>query len=88
MVADLPKWVDVQFLRELSGTLVVVGILLAVVLMFALRSLGAKLLAVLMIAAAVAGLAHYRQTLEHCGADGCACVLFGQPVHADNCPGS
>ena len=75
-----------QFLRDTSGTVVVGAILLAVVLMFVLRSLFTKLVIVVLIAAAVATLVHYRETLQRCGPDGCACVLFGQPVHNDNCP--
>ena len=86
MIADLPSWVDVQFLRDTSGTVVVVAILLAVVLMFVIRSLTSKVIAVLLIAVLVGTLVHYRETLERCGTDGCACVLFGQPVHNDRCP--
>ncbi len=86
MIADLPNWVDVQFLRDTSGTIVVASVLVAVVLMIVLRSLTTKVVAVLLIAAAVFALAHYRDTLQRCGPDGCACVLFGHPVHNDNCP--
>jgi len=86
VIAALPTWVDVQFLRQLSGTLVVVALLIVVVLMFVLRSLATKLVIIVMIAAAVFGLVHYRQTLENCGTGGCSCVLFGQQVHAPNCP--
>jgi hypothetical protein len=86
VIADLPSWVDVEFLHQLSGTLVVVALLLVVVLMFVLRSLATKLVLILMVAAAVFGLVHYRQTLEKCGPGGCSCVLFGQKVHAPNCP--
>ena len=82
----MPTWVDVQFLRQLSGTLVVGALLLVVVLMFIIRSLASRLVLIVLIAAAVFALVHYRQTLEHCGTDGCSCVLFGQQVHAPNCP--
>jgi hypothetical protein len=86
VIADLPTWVDVHFLRDVSGTVVVVAILVAVVLMFVIRSLATKVIVVLLVAVAVFTLVHYRDTLERCGNDGCSCVLFGQPVHNDNCP--
>ena len=86
VIADLPTWVDVQFLRDTSGTVVVGAILLAVVLMFVIRSLTSKIIVVLLIAVLVGTLVHYRGTLSRCGDNGCACVLFGQPVHNDHCP--
>ena len=86
MIADLPDWVDVHFLRQFSGTLVVAAILLLIVLMFILKSIGTRVIVIVVVAAAVFGLVHYRQTLEHCGKDGCSCTLFGQRVPADNCP--
>jgi len=37
-----------------------------------------------MLGAAIFGLAHYRQTLEHCDQPGSSCRLFGEVVEAGN----
>jgi len=87
--ADLPTWLDAQFLRTASGTLVVVTLLLALVLMFVVRSVGTRIVAIVMLGAAVFGLAHYSQTLDHCDRVGCSCKFLGAAVRGDNCaPGS
>ncbi|MDQ1509111.1 MAG: hypothetical protein QOG50_955 [Actinomycetota bacterium] len=83
--ADLPTWLDAQFLRTAAGTLVVVSLLLALVLMFVVRSVGTRIVAIVLLGAAVFGLAHYRQTLEHCDQVGCSCKLLGEAVRGDNC---
>jgi len=75
---------DAEFLRTASGTLVVVTLLLALMLMFIVRSVGTRLVAIVLLGAAVFGLAHYRQTLEHCDRTGSSCRLFGEVVEADN----
>jgi hypothetical protein len=80
VIAKLPDWADVQFLRSVSGALVLGGVLLALVLLFAIRAITRKLFAILVIGACIFGLVHYRQTLEHCNDKGCACKLFGQTV--------
>src|SRR3954451_24828708 len=71
MIAELPSWMDAQFLRSLSGSLVVVAVLLALILMFVVRSVGTRLVAIILLGAAVFGLVHYRQTLERCDKIGC-----------------
>jgi hypothetical protein len=76
---------DAEFLRNMSGALVVVSLLLALVLMFVVRSVGTRLVAILLLGAAVFGLVHYRQTLEHCDKTGCSCKLLGEVVQGDNC---
>jgi hypothetical protein len=86
VIAELPGWIDAQFLRSASGTLVVVALLLALVLVFVVRSVGTRLVAIVLLGAAVFGLVHYRQTLEHCNKAGsCSCKLLGEVVHGDNC---
>jgi hypothetical protein len=85
MIAELPSWMDAQFLRDLSGTLVLVSILLALVLMFVVRSVGTRLVSLMLLGAAVFGLVHYRQTLERCDKIGCECKLLGEDVQGDNC---
>ncbi len=85
MIADLPNWMDAQFLRSVSGTLVIVAVLLALVLMFVVRSVGTRLVAIVLLGAAVFGLVHYRQTLERCDKIGCECKLLGENVQGGNC---
>jgi len=84
VAGELPKWIDAPFLRSASGTLVVLGVLLALVLVFVARSVGTRLVSILLIGAAVFGLVHYRQTLEHCDQAGSTCRFFGEVVHGDN----
>ena len=80
MIAKLPDWADVQFLRSVSGALVVGAVLLILVFLFAIRSITRKLFTILVIGACIFGLVHYRQTLEHCNDKGCSCKLFGETV--------
>jgi hypothetical protein len=88
VLAELPNWMDAQFLRGASGTLVVAALLLVLVVMFVVRSIATRLIAIVLLGAAVFGLVHYRQTLDHCGKTGCACTLLGQTVQGDNCASS
>jgi hypothetical protein len=76
---------DVRFLRTASGTLVVVSLLLVLVVMFVVKSVGTRVVAILLLGAAVFGLVHYRQTLDRCNKAGCSCKLFGETVQGDNC---
>ncbi len=85
VIAELPSWINAEFLRDASGTLVLVSVLLALILMFVVRSVGTRLVALMLIGAAVFGLVHYRQTLERCDKIGCECKLLGEDVKGDNC---
>ena len=85
MSAVLPTWMDAQFLRTVSGTLVLVSILLALVLMFMVRSIGTRIVALVVLGSAIFGLVHYRQTLERCDRIGCECKLLGENVQGGNC---
>ncbi len=76
---------DVQFLRAASGTLAIVAVLLVLVVLFAIRSIAAKVLTIVLLASAVFGLVHYRGTLERCDRRGCACKLFGENVPGTHC---
>ena len=76
---------DAQFLRTVSGTLVLVSILLALVLMFMVRSIGTRIVALVVLGSAIFGLVHYRQTLERCDRIGCECKLLGENVQGGNC---
>jgi hypothetical protein len=85
VIAQLPGYMDAQFLRSVSGTLIVVTLLVALILMFVIRSVGTRLVAIVLLGAAVFGLVHYRQTLERCDKVGCECKLLGEVVQGDNC---
>jgi hypothetical protein len=85
VIAELPSWMDAQFLRTLSGVLIVGAILLALIFMFVVRSVGTRIVALVVMGIAVFGLVHYRQTLEHCDKVGCECKLLGENVQGDNC---
>jgi hypothetical protein len=84
VIGELPAWMDAEFLRNASGTLVIAAVLLALVLMFVVRSVGTRLVAIVLLASAVFGLVHYRQTLEHCDQTAGSCRLFGEVVPGDN----
>ena len=85
VLGDLPKWMDAQFLRGASGALVIAALLLVLIIMFVVKSVGTRLVAIVLLGAAVFGLVHYRQTLDRCDKSGCACKLLGQQVQGDNC---
>ena len=85
VLGDLPNWMDAQFLRGASGALVIAAVLLVIITMFVVKSIGTRVVVVLLLLASVAGLVRYRQTLDHCDKAGCACRLFGQVVPGDNC---
>ncbi len=86
MIGDLPNWVDVKFLESASGTLVLVAVLVVLIVLFVARSVARKVIAIVVIGFAVAGLVRYHQTLERCDDKGCACKLFGQSIPSDRCP--
>jgi hypothetical protein len=81
--AELPARLDTEFLRTASRSLVVLGLLPALILAFVVRSVGTRLVPS-MLGSAIFGLAHYRQTLERCDQPGSSCRLFGEVVEADN----
>jgi hypothetical protein len=76
---------DVDFLRTAAGALVVAAIFLLLIAVFMIKSVGTRVLVVLLVAAAVAGLLRYRETLDHCDKSGCACKLFGEDVKGGGC---
>jgi hypothetical protein len=85
LVASLPSWVDVDFLRTALGVMALVAIVAVLVSVFMIRSIGARVLVLVLLGAAVAGLLHYRQTLVDCDKQGCACKFFGEDVKGGGC---
>jgi hypothetical protein len=72
--------------RFRSVTLVLIAVLVVLVALFVLRSVARKVITIVVLGLAVAGLVRYHQTLERCDDKGCACKLFGESVPSDNCP--
>ena len=88
VLASLPAWVDVDFLRTAVGVMALVAIVAVLVAVFMIRSIGTRVLVLVVLGAAVAGLLHYRQTLVDCDKQGCACTLFGEDVSGGGCGSS
>jgi hypothetical protein len=86
VIADLPNWVDTKFLESMTGTFVLIAVLVVLVLLFVVRSVARKVLTIVVIGLAVAGVVRYHQTLQRCDDKGCACKLFGESVPSDKCP--
>jgi hypothetical protein len=82
----LPDWVDAEFLRT-SATVAVFVAVVAILLVFIfIRSMGTKLLLILLIGAGALGLFVYRDELKEC-ARTCDCSFLGEDVAAEGCPG-
>jgi hypothetical protein len=85
MLAELPDWFDLGFMRGLTVTtavLLAVGVLAALVF---LRTLRVRLVAAVLLAALAGGLIYYRAELEDC-ADTCSCKLLGSDLDTKGCP--
>jgi hypothetical protein len=85
LLANLPAWANVDFLRTAVGVMALVAIVAVLVAAFMIRSIGTRVLVLVVLGAAVAGLLHYRQTLVDCDKHGCACTLFGEDVKGGGC---
>jgi hypothetical protein len=76
---------DANFLRTTAGVLAIASILLIIIAVFMIRSIAARVLVIVLLGAAVAGLLRYRDTLDHCDKTGCACKLLGSEVKGGSC---
>ena len=85
LLGDLPDWMDVDFLHTAAGALVIVAIFLLLVVIFTVKSIGTRVLIVVLLGAAVVGLLRYRETLDHCDKSGCACKFLGEDVKGGGC---
>jgi hypothetical protein len=85
VVASLPSWLDLHFARNASAAIAVGAVVLLLVVVFTVRSVATRLIVVIMLGAAVFGLLHYRQTLDHCDKAGCECSLFGSDLKGGGC---
>lgn len=85
LAAELPSWLDLDFVRTTAAVLVLVALVLLVVTIFMVRSIGTRVIAVVVLGVAVFGLLHYRQSLSDCAKQGCECKLFGEDLKGDAC---
>ncbi len=85
VIATLPSWLDLDFVRTAAAVLVFAAIVLLIVTIFMVRSIGTRVVVVVMLGVAVFGLLHYRQSLDDCAKQGCACKLFGEDLKGDGC---
>jgi hypothetical protein len=85
VLGSLPTWLDVSFVRVASGVLAVASVVLVVVAISFIRSVGTRLVIVAMLGAAVFGLMHYRDQLDHCDKQGCPCKFLGEDLKGGGC---
>jgi hypothetical protein len=77
--------VDLDFVQAATGVLAMLCIVLTVVVLCTVRSVGTRLVVVVLMAASFAGLIYYRNTLDDCDKNGCACKLFGEDLEGGGC---
>jgi hypothetical protein len=77
--------VDLEFVQTATGVLAVLCIVVTVVVLCSVRSVGTRLVVVALMAASLVGLIYYRDTLDDCDKNGCACVLFGENLEGGGC---
>ena len=82
---NLPDWVDLNFVRNVTAVLAIAALVILVVIAFMVRSVAARVVAVVLVGASVFGLLHYRNNLDHCDKNGCACKLFGDELEGGGC---
>jgi hypothetical protein len=85
MLGELPSWLDLQFAKTASGVLVIVALILLVLAIFMVRSIGVRVVIIVLLGASVVGLLHYRQQLDHCDKSGCECKFFGEDLKGGGC---
>jgi ABC-type dipeptide/oligopeptide/nickel transport system permease subunit len=85
LVGTLPDWLDLEFARTASAVLAIVSLVVVVAVIFVVRSVGTRLVAVVVFGGAVFGLLHYRDTLSHCDKVGCECKFFGEYLQGGGC---
>jgi len=84
MLAELPNWFDLGFLRGLTiGTAVALAIGVLACLVF-IRTLATRLVLAGVLMALAAGLVFYRTQLDDC-ADTCSCKLLGSELDTKGC---
>lgn len=85
VVGVLPSWLDVNFAQNAAAVVAVVAAAVVLIVVFIARSVATRLVAVVVLGAAVFGLLHYRTELDHCSTNGCQCSLFGEDLKGGDC---
>ena len=85
MLGSLPTWMDFRFVHDMTGVLAVASVMLVVIAICTIRSVGTRLVIVAMLGAAVFGLMHYRDQLDHCDKQACTCKLLGEDLEGGGC---
>jgi hypothetical protein len=85
MLGSLPTWLDLSFVRVASGVLAIASLALVLLAVCTIRSIATRLVIVAMLGAAVFGLMHYRDQLDHCDKQGCPCKLLGEDLQGGGC---
>ncbi len=76
---------DFRFVHDMTGVLAVASVMLVVIAICTIRSVGTRLVIVAMLGAAVFGLMQYRDQLDHCDKQGCACKFLGEELEGGGC---
>jgi hypothetical protein len=84
MLAELPDWLDTEFLRGLSAGLIVAAAVLLVIVVIWAKSLAVRILVGALVVAGAFGLFRYREELEDCAPE-CDCSFMGEDLPADAC---
>lgn len=84
MLGVLPDWFDLDALRLTIGTVVVLLVVGLIVALALIRSVAKKLVAVVLIAGAAAGVLYYRSTLDECE-ETCSCEFVFDQIEIDGC---
>jgi hypothetical protein len=85
VLGSLPTWLDLTFVRDATGVLAIVSVMLVVISICTIRSVGTRLVIVAMLGAAVFGLMHYRDQLDHCDKQGCPCKFLDEELEGGGC---
>jgi hypothetical protein len=85
MLAELPDWLDYDFVRNATAVLAVAAIIIVVAVIFSVKSVATRLVVVALLGAAVFGLLRYRDNLADCDKTGCKCELFGEEIQGGGC---
>jgi len=85
VLGSLPSWLDLAFVRDATGILGIASIIVAAIVVVTIRSVGTRLVVVVMLGAAVFGLMHYRQQLDDCDKHGCPCKFLGEDLEGGGC---
>ena len=85
VLGNLPSWLGVDAVRDIAAGLAVAAIVGVMVVVFFVHSVAARIVAIVVLGAALFGLLRYRSELDHCDRNGCTCTLFGHDLKGGGC---